>query len=195
MFGGSTMQNLFVKERSTYDGSQLKSLFGYLTYGVLGNSIVSWIGPCNISFEHMVDGEDLLAESPIEGAEMLHFIIEVFDRDLFSGVALQRLFTCIIKDYLQKEATAVLNGHMLERDGDDIFWEDRKLNISIATKSPVSTMVHLAINCTNRGTPVATCALEDLKLSPEKVARDVMILFQREFESVLKATQKVRPVG
>lgn len=189
------MQSLFIKEKITYDGTQLKSLFAYLTYGVLGNSIVSWTGPCDISFEHMVDGEDLLAKSPIAGADMLHFIIEIFDRDLFSGVALQRLFTSIIRDYLQTEAHAALGKHQLERDGDDIFWGEKKLNISIATKSPVSTMIHLAINCTNRGTPVETCSLEDLKLSPEKVSQDVMEKFQREFEAVLKATQKVRPVS
>lgn len=189
------MQSLFIKEKMIYDGQQLHSLFAYLTYGVLGNSIVSWIGPCKISFEHMVDGEDLLAESPIEGDEMLHFIVEVFDRDLFSGVALQRLFASMIRDYLQAEAKTALHGRQLERDGDDIFMGEKKLNISIATKSPVSTMIHLAMNITNKGTPVETCSLEDFKLDPEKVANDVMTKFQREFESILKATQKVRPVS
>jgi hypothetical protein len=189
------MQSLFINDKFTYDGAQLKSLFGYLTYGILGNSIISWVGPCKVSFEHMVDGEDLLAKSSIEGAEMLHFIIEVFDRDLFSGVALQRLFSSMIRDYLQVEAQVTLGKHLLERDGDDIFWGEKKLNISIAAKSPVSTMIHLAINCTNKGTPVETCSLEDLKLSPETVAQDVMKKFQREFESILKATQKVRPLS
>ncbi len=188
------MQSLFIKDKFTYDGAQLRSLFAYLTYGILGNSIISWIGPCKVSFEHMVDGEDLLAKSPIEGAEMLHFIIEIFDRDLFSGVTLQRLFSSMVRDYLQTEAHAVLGKHALERDGDDIFWGEKKLNISVAAKSPVSTMIHLAMNCTNRGTPVETCALEDLKLSPEIVAYDVMLKFQKEFESILKATQKVRPL-
>lgn len=188
------MQSLFVEEKNAYDGSQLRSLFAYLTYGVLGNSVISWIGPCHVSFEHMVDGEDLLAQSPIEGAEMLHFIVEIFDRDLFSGVALQRLFASMIRDYLQVEAKAALGHEILERDGDDIFWGEKKLNISIATKSPVSTLIHLAINVTNRGTPVETCSLEDLKLAPEKVAEDLMERLQREFEAVLKATQKVRPV-
>ncbi|RYZ65978.1 MAG: DUF366 family protein [Proteobacteria bacterium] len=188
------MQSLFIDKKITYDGHQLKSLHAYLTYGVLGNSVISWVGPCNITFEHMVDGEDLIAGAKIEGAEMLHFIIEIFDRDLFSGVALQRLFTSIIRDYLQNAAQATLGKDVLERDGDDIFWDTRKLNISIAAKSPVSTMIHCAVNCTNRGTPVATCSLEDLKLQASKVATDVMVLLQREFESISKATQKVRPL-
>lgn len=189
------MQSLFVEEKIAYDGTQLRSLYAYLTYGVLGNSVVSWVGPCRVSFEHMVDGEDLLAQSAIEGAEMLHFIVEIFDRDLFSGVALQRLFASIIRDYLQAKARVVLGSEVLERDGDDIFWGEKKLNISIATKSPVSTLIHLAMNVTNRGTPVETCSLEDLHLAPEKVAEEVMELLQREFEAILKATQKVRPVS
>ncbi|MBC7371410.1 MAG: DUF366 family protein [Bdellovibrionaceae bacterium] len=189
------MQSLFIEKKMTYDGQQLKSLHAYLTYGVLGNSIISWVGPCNISFEHMVDGEDLIAGAKIEGAEMLHFIIEIFDRDLFSGVALQRLFTSMIRDYLQVAAAGALGSEALERDGDDIFWDTRKLNISIAAKSPVSTMIHWAVNCTNRGTPVATCSLEDLKLQPAKFATEVMVLFKREFEQIVKATQKVRPLS
>jgi hypothetical protein len=51
------------------------------------------------------------------------------------------------------------------------------------------------MNVTNRGTPVETCSLEDLHLAPEKVAEEVMELLQREFEAILKATQKVRPVS
>lgn len=189
------MQTLFIQEKYTYDGSQLRSLYAYLTYGVLGNSVISWVGPCKVGFEHMVDGEDLLAESPIEGSQMLHFIIEIFDRDLFAGVAVQRLFASILRDYLQEKAAPVLRGVQLERDGDDIFWGEKKLNISIATKSPVSTMIHLAINVSNLGTPVETCSLEDFHLSAEVTANDLMQLLQREFEAILKATQKVRPVS
>lgn len=121
------MQSLFVEDKENYDGSQLRSLYAYLKYGILGNSIISWMGPCHVSFEHMVDGEDLLAESPIEGAEMLHFIIEIFDRDLFSGVVVQRLLASIIRDYLQEAAHQVLGKGTLERDGDDIFGARKSL--------------------------------------------------------------------
>ena len=177
------------------DGSQLHSLFAYLDHGILGPSIVSWQGACNIPFDHMVDGEDLLAKAVIEGDEMLHFIIEVFDRDLFSGVALQRLFASITRDYLQTAAAKVLGTESLRRDGDDIYWNDRKLSISIATKSPVSVMVHFAMNVTNEGTPVKTLSLGDLNLDPKKVSEDLMGLFKREFQDILVATQKVRPVS
>ncbi len=188
------MQTHFIEKKFAYDGSQLRSLFAYLDHGVLGPSIISWQGACSIPFDHMVDGEDLLAKAVIEGDEMLHFIIEIFDRDLFAGVSLQRLFASICKDYLNPQAVMALGDKGLIRDGDDIFFEDRKLSISIATKSPVSTMVHFAMNVTNKGTPVKTLSLEDLKLDARKTAEDVMNLFRNEYVSIITATQKVRPV-
>ncbi|MGZ3782755.1 MAG: DUF366 family protein, partial [Pseudobdellovibrionaceae bacterium] len=176
------------------DGTQLRSLYAYLEHGILGPSIIAWQGPCSISFDHMVDGEDLLAKAVIQGDEMLHFIIEVFDRDLFSAVALQRLFASICRDYLQVSAEKAFEKNLV-RDGDDIYLEDRKLSISIATKSPVSVMVHFAMNVTNQGTPVKTLSLRDLKLVPQNVAEDLIRLFQKEFSSIVMATQKVRPVS
>ena len=188
------MQTHFIAKKFAYDGSQLHSLFAYLEYGVQGPSIVSWIGPCAIPAQHMVDGEDLLANALIQGDEMLHFIIEVFDRDLFSGVSLQRLFAGIAKDYIENKGSAVLGARRLHRDGDDIYLGEHKLSISIATKSPMSTLVHFAMNITNEGTPVKTLCLNELKLDPVRTAEDLMTLFKKEFVSMITATQKVRPV-
>ncbi|WP_374030406.1 DUF366 family protein [Bdellovibrio bacteriovorus] len=188
------METSFIEKKFAYDGSQLRSLFAYLEHGILGPSIVSWVGACSIPFDHMVDGEDLLEKAVIQSDEMLHFIIEVFDRDLFSGVALQRLFASIAKDYVQSHGKGLLTGKSVRRDGDDIYLDTKKLSISIATRSPVSVMVHFAMNVTNKGTPVETLSLQDLQLDPVRVAEDLMALFRREFESITVATQKVRPV-
>lgn len=190
------METHFIEKKFAYDGSQLRSLFAYLDHGVLGPSIIAWQGRCSIPFSHMVDGEDLLANAVIAGDEMLHFIIEIFDRDLFSGVCLQRMFASIAKDYVNAMAIShgTLGGHFLHRDGDDIYWGESKLSISIATRSPVSTLVHFAMNITNDGTPVKTSCLNDFKLDPRRVAEDLMTLFKKEFISMVTATQKVRPV-
>jgi hypothetical protein len=191
------LKALFIDKQFIYDGSQLRSLFAYLEHGVLGTSVVAWQGPCNIPFSHMVDGEDLLAMAKIEGNEMLHFIIEVFDRGLFSGVVLQRLFASIVRDYLQKAASSLLQeqGKVLDRFGDDIFLDDHKLSISIATKSPVSVMIHFAMNITNEGTPVKTLSLQDLMLDPKNVANELMSILAKEYFEIVEATQKVRPIA
>ncbi len=186
------MKQLWVSEHLHYDGSQLRPLFAYMQYQILGNSIISWRGSCDVDNSHMVDGEDLLQGAQICGADMLHFIIEMFDRELFSGVLLQRLMASIIKDLVHEFSDS--NAQFLTRDGDDLYWGDRKLSISISSKSAVSTQIHFAVNITNDGTPVKTCALEDMAIEPEKFAVQVMDAVVREWESVTNATRKVKPL-
>ncbi|MEY4616629.1 MAG: hypothetical protein RJB66_1589 [Pseudomonadota bacterium] len=187
------MQTSWISETIHYDGTQLKPLFAYLKWGVLGDSIVAWRGSCDVSFEHMIDGEDLIAEASIAGGDMVHFIIEVFHRELATGVLIQRIFAAIVKDLLL-EMSNNLDEQSLVRDGDDLYWGDRKLSISIASKSAVSTMVHFAVNVSNQGTPVRTCSLEDLGVDAREFAGAAMDAFSMEWSSVLKATCKVRPL-
>ena len=71
------MKAQFLDSVEKYDGSQLVSLHNYLQHKLLGDSIVAWVGPCDVSIEHMVDGEDLLQNAEIRGSKMLHFLIEL----------------------------------------------------------------------------------------------------------------------
>jgi hypothetical protein len=80
----------------------------------------------------------------------------------------------------------------LIRDGDDLYWNQKKLSISIAAQSLKSVMIHFALNITNDGTPVQTCSLEDLKINPTEFSKDVMNKFSLEFESIRNATYKVK---
>jgi uncharacterized protein len=186
------MNAKFLDISEKYDGSQLVSLNNYLRHKILGDSIVAWLGACDVTFEHMVDGEDLLANARIAGDSMLHFIVEKFDISLFAAVALQRLLASIVKDQLQAVVTDKALAQSLFRQGDDIYSGDRKLSISIATQSPVSSLIHFAVNVTNRGTPVKTLALDDLGVDSKSFARDVMTKFCSEIEGIQQATQKVK---
>ena len=94
------MQSKWLDETFTYDGSQLRSSFGYSQYGLLGDSIISWKGPCNVHKDNMVDIEDLLSKSEIYSQGMVHFIIELFDQSLPTAVAYQRLFVTVMKDVI-----------------------------------------------------------------------------------------------
>jgi hypothetical protein len=78
------------------------------------------------------------------------------------------------------------------REGDDLYCGKNKLSVSIATQSPVNSLIHFAVNVTNEGTPVPTVSLEDLHVAPELLAKEVMSLFCREVETMQIATQKVR---
>jgi hypothetical protein len=186
------VKSKFLEIQDKYDGAQLASLNNYLRHGILGDSVVAWIGPCDVDFEHMVDGEDLLQKATIAGDRMLHFIIEKFDCSLLGAVALQRLFAAIVKDQLKIHAGDKTLAEALVRDGDDIWAGDRKLSISIATQSPVNSLIHFAVNVANAGTPVKTLALEDLGVDAKSFALRVMDAFAEEIEGVTQATRKVK---
>ncbi len=186
------MKTKWLKQTDLYDGTQLRSLYAYLDHKILGDSAVAWAGPCDVSFEHMVDGEDLLDRSMIRGSNMVHFIIEVFDQSLMSGVLLQRLFANIVRDVLIE--LSPMKSLEILRTGDDLYWKNKKLSISIATRSPVSTMVHFAINISAKGTPVDAGGLEDLKVNVMDFANRCLEILKSEYESSLDATRKVRPV-
>ena len=183
------MQTKWIDAVSKYDGKQLCSRFAYMEHGLLGNSIVAWRGPCDVGFESMVDGEDLLQRAKICGSDMVHFIVEVFDQRLLTAVALQRLLTCIVREQLEL-LNPKLKG-VLAREGDDLYFEKRKLSISVATVSPLSVMIHFAANVSTQGTPVPTVGLEELSVGASAFGQAVISAFRAEFESCVLATQKV----
>jgi len=207
------MISAFIPKRIKYNGSQLCSLWAYKNFGILGDSIVAFIGPCNITKNMMVDVEDIRAKHKICGSLMLHFIIEHFDTDLEKTILRQRLLTTIVKDVLNDYVSAkggpASGGQTFRRIGDDLYTitqdarrktqcaasrrDNAKLSISIATASPVSTMIHFAINISTKGTPVKTAGLNDYKINPKDFALDVMKRYTEEMQSVKHARQKVYP--
>ena len=190
------MKSLFIEKNISYDGTQLRSLFAYMDFGLQGDSIVSWVGPCNVSFDHMVDGEDLLAKAEIRGGQMVHFIVECFSTSLAEMVWQQRLLASLVHDFIIEKGRVAGSIPVVRRDGDDVFVKlpsgEGKFSISIATVSPVSGLMHFAVNVTNHGTPVPTASLDDLGLQAPEFAREILKRFVAEFESVRGATTKVR---
>ena len=77
------------RDSHPYDGTPLHSRWAERTFGVEGDSIVVFRGPCDVPPENIVDLEDLRAGSRIAGPDMLHFIVEQFERDLEKAVLRQ----------------------------------------------------------------------------------------------------------
>lgn len=203
------MKTFFDINESTYNGSQLQSLYSLLNYKVQGNSVISWTGKCDIPTDKIVDGQDLLEGARIYSEDMVHFVIEVFDVKLVQMVYLQRMFCEIIRD----EVYSLSEGKVyLRRTGDDLFYmetsdnyhtkpkkdKDFKFNISIATLSPVSGLIHFGVNISSKNTPIKTFSLDDLskflskKINPKEFSEKVMSAFATEFETSQDATQKVK---
>ena len=184
------MKEMFIDKEMKYDGSQLRSLFAYMNYGLQGDSIVSWIGPCDIPSENIIDGEDLRAGSEIRGSKMLHFIVELFDVSLITGVVVQRLFAAEVA----RRILSYGGEGLVVRRGDDIYIgsPERKFNISIATCSPISTLIHFAINISQKDTPVPTASLDEFQLDPCQFSEELRVWLVEEVRSMKAATQKVR---
>lgn len=183
------MKTKWLEDKIKYDGEQLKPLTNYLKHGVLGNSIVGWLGACDVTPEHMIDGEDLLAGAEIKADEMAHFVLELFDMPLKAAVFLQRLMAEISAEILLDMSPLK---PQFERRGDDLYFKNKKLNISIATPSSNSVLVHFAVNVKATGAPVPISCLEDFQVNAQEFSQAFMEKVRLEFEDVILACQKVR---
>jgi uncharacterized protein len=173
-----------------YNGSQLQSLFTYKNFGLKGDSILVFRGSCQVEQNEMVDMEDVAAQDWIYSEDMLHFIIEHFEMDLEKTVIRQRLLIATIKEELE-----TLGVSSLRRSGDDLYDGDRKLSVSIATLSPVSTLIHFGLNISSHNTPIATIGLSDLQiLNVYEFGENVAKHYCDEVLSMRLARCKVRGV-
>ena len=82
----------------------------------------------------------------------------------------------------------------MHRLGDDLFEGDRKLSVSIATLTPVSTMIHLGINISSEHTPVPTKGLLEYGVDPVELAEAVMNQYMAELRMLAVARSKVKGV-
>lgn len=185
------MQIYFHDKTLKYDGSQLTSHFAYKNFGILGDSIVAFIGPCDVKTSSLVDLEDARGGKFIYSQNMLHFIVEHFTANLNWAIACQRLLSSLLIDDIRADQPE-LN---LIRRGNDIYEDDFKLNVSIATASPISCLIHMGVNINADGAPVLAKGLADYKLSPQAVARGVMNRYVDEIHGMQKARAKVRGVS
>lgn len=182
------MLTVFIDRPIDYDGGQLVSHWIFGQTGRHGDAVAAFIGGCNVKAEYMVDLVDRAASCRIFSEKMLHFIAEHFDHDLEKMILWQRLFVAIINEELRtlKGATP------FTRRGDDIYDGDAKVNVSIATASPVSTLMHIGVNITSKNTPVKTKGLADYGIDTKTFAEEVMKRYNAEVEGVREARTKVK---
>ncbi|MFY9343417.1 MAG: DUF366 family protein, partial [Planctomycetota bacterium] len=83
----------------------------------------------------------------------------------------------------------------VRRDGDDLWVGARKLSISIATVTPVSTLIHFAVNATAGGAPVPAVSLHELGIAPAAFGPALLARLAAEQASIADARAKVRPKG
>ena len=185
------MRTHLSRTRTRYDGSQLTAHWIYRTFGIVGDALVGFRGACAVAAAEMADLEDLHHGPGICGDDMVHLVLEVFgERDLQKAVWRQRLLVAIAQERLVHLGAR----RGVVRTGDDLWHGPRKLSISVATITPVSTVTHLALNVVATGVPkgVKAIGLDALGVRPMEFLRAVLTAFQAEADSVAAAACVVR---
>ena len=184
------MKTLYLDKEIKYIGSQLTPHWIYKNFNIQGDAIVAFCGECDVKLTEMVDIEDVINNEPIYSKYMLSFITEQFNIELIEGVFRQRLLICCIKEALESR------GYKVKRDGDDLFVNDKKLSVSIATKSMTSVLIHTGVNILSEGAPIPVSGLKsDLNIEDIKeFATDVMERYKKELCDIILASTKVRGV-
>lgn len=188
------MKYHFIPDETAYTGKELNNHWIYRNFGILGDSVVAFIGPCEVDQANMVDLEDVLNDDYIYSKKMLNFIVEIFGISLQEGVLLQRLFTSIIQERIN-----ILNPDAhIRRRGDDLFFENTaKLSVSICTLSPTSILIHTGINIDPQGAPVEASGLAtELGMGDqvESFAMACMRTLAEEWADIRLSCCKVRAV-
>lgn len=181
------MKRLFVDYRVDYDGTQLRPHWIYLNHNLLGDAIVAFIGETHVPIRNRVDISDVKEREFIYSPCMLNFIVEHFNHDLNLAIHRQRLLIFIIKEELEKLDIDVT------RVGDDLYIGKGKLSVTIATASPISTLIHIGLNVDTHGTPVKTSGLNQLGIQDiQSFAENIMLRYMQELEDIEEARCKVR---
>ena len=193
-----TITHKHADEIFEYDGSQINPSWAFQEFGIYGSSVVTWIGPVNITPDNLKDFADVGLE--IKSDNMVNFICEFFDQqppNMMVAYLRQRLLVMIFREILNEY------GVLTTREGDDIFVDGAKLSISIASVSLSSAKIHFALNIEDKGTPddVKTIGLYDIRVNNQQVFDESNLLelinktvnrFINEIETIENDISKTR---
>ena len=196
-----TITHKHIGEIFEYDGSQINPSCAFQEFVIYGSSIITWIGPVNITPDNLKDIADVgLA---IKSNYLANFICEFFDQqppNMRIAYLRQRLLVMIFREILTEY------GVETKREGDDIFVDERKLSISIASVSLSSAKIHFALNLEDKGTPddVDTIGLYDIRVNNQQIFTEDNLLelinktvsrFIDELETIENDISKTKVLG
>jgi len=167
--------------------TELYGHFARKNYGLAGDAIVAFVGPCEVRGEKLVDLADRAAGEVIVAARMLHFVVEHFGLSLSEAVWRQRVLAAIVAEEVARRAP----GAAVERRGDDVYVAEGKLTVSVATVSPTSALIHLGVNVDATGAPVTTAELAALGIDDREFGEAILTRYAEEVETYRAAVGKV----
>lgn len=183
------------QQKIKYDGSQILAHYTAEEHGVLGNSILLFRGNMELSPKEMVDIKNVLRESHlakvlISSNDALHMIIEEFDiqpPNLEIAYYRLRMLTQLIIEQLQ------LKGVEVSRNGTDLFINEKKLNVGIATISQTSCKIHFGLNYSDTGIPshVNAIGLKKLGFTEQDLEEWLLTVAKKYIKEISKIKNDV----
>ena len=177
-----------VPNRMTYTGKEIEFLWAYKRFGIQDDSIVVFRGPMKVDLSDMKDLADIKEMKPILSNDSINFIVEHFNQpDIRTMYLRQRLLVNIAKEVIED-----ITGKRLHRDNDDLYYNNGKLSVSIATCGITSGKIHLGINVTNKGTPknVKTTALIDLGVINDDQVETIMETIGKQYKNEIEKIER-----
>ena len=168
-------------------------------YNIQGDSLVIFRGSMKVPKEEMIDLKDIireekLAEILISGDDCIHFIIEFFDDQPANlKIAYHRLhlFAYIAKILIEETFSI-----QLAKKGTDLYYQDKKINVAIATSSNNSSKIHFGINIVSTGVPnyVKAIGLKEIngKIKLADFALRIAEAFKNELSEIENDIMKSR---
>jgi hypothetical protein len=184
-----TLSFRILDETVAYVGTELRSGWVREHTGAAGDAAVGFVGPCDVPTANLVDLDDARAGEYIRSASMAHVIVEHPACTLELAVLRQRILVALLGELL------AARGKIARRDGDDLYYDGRKLTVSIAAPSSASSLIHLGINIDPAGAPVPAVGLAELGVEPRSLLHDLLSRYALELESAAHAATKVRTVS
>lgn len=177
-----------LQDALAYTGKELRSGWVRRMTGIDGDAAAGFVGGCHVATADLVDLDDARAGATIESAEMAHVIVEHHGCTIRTCVLRQRLMVCILGEILGARGISV------SRDGDDIYFEKRKMTVSIAAPARESSLIHLGINVRPDGAPVPAVGLAEFGVEARELLEELLTRYKSELETADHAENKVRTV-
>ncbi|ABR56276.1 DUF366 family protein [Methanococcus aeolicus] len=194
---------IITNEKIDYTGIEIEPLWAYKNFDIQKDSIVAFQGGLCVSIDNMKDLKDIKEEAKhgdilIKSSRAINFIVEHFDNpDLKMAYLRQRILIANTKEVIEEITN---NTKKIIRKGDDLYYNNGKLSVSIACRGISSSKIHLGINIANEDTPnyINTSSLDDLGINImddaniNNIMEKIAIKYGEEMEKIEKDIRKTQ---
>ncbi len=178
-------------EKRALSGDEMLPHWALRNFGLLGDSIVSFIGQFSVPPERWIDIDSIMHNQDFPAGDMLHFVIEHFQSSLGETVLRQYVLVSILEEKLLHRVR--YNDNQLTRLGDDLFDGENRLSLTAAGSTLVSTKIHLGVFI-DSAPGYGFHGLREYNVDPSELAEVVIMQYRTEMRRISEKAWKMRPI-